>query len=382
MPIDNSKYTLLLILSTFEDPDGISALLQEEGFHVCGVADRQEAVHQALEDAPDLILLDMDGSVREETAMLRGLKNTRTTCPVPVLFMVTMADEHFLRDCFVFDNVDFISKPFQPQELVIRIQRQLLLARAVHTIRQQNEKLKRTLAARDKLYSVIAHDLRAPIGTIKMINASIESQKELIKNAKISKLFEMIHETTEEAFNLLENLLRWTRNQTGKTKLYATDFNLTIAVRQVVSLFSAMAEAKDIVVGNHVCQNFYVYADEDMVKTVLRNLFSNALKFTYPGGHVDIDVSDVEDSILVSVKDNGKGIAKDMQPRLLKSAGSITTCGTRNEKGSGLGLVLSRDFIKMNKGKFWFVSREGVGTAFYFTLPKSPAGAYAPEESR
>lgn len=115
-----------------------------------------------------------------------------------------------------------------------------------------------------------------------------------------------------------------------------------------------------------------VYADEDMVKTVLRNLLSNAIKFTYPGGQIDITLSPLPGYVLTSVKDNGKGIAKDMQAKLLKTNEYVTTYGTRNEKGSGLGLILSQEFIKMNKGKFWFSSQEGVGTTFFFTLPHTP----------
>lgn len=244
-----------------------------------------------------------------------------------------------------------------------------MLLRAERTIRRQNEKLKSALEARDKLYSVIAHDLRAPIGTIKMINSSIENQKARIQDPAIRRLFEMINETTEEAFNLLENLLRWTRNQNGKTKVYAANFNITRAIRQVASLFTTIAEAKDIKICNHVIENSYIYADEDMIKTVLRNLISNAVKFTYPGGTIDLELTETPDGVVVSVRDNGKGIPKEIQSKLLKPNKYITTYGTRNEKGSGLGLVLCQDFIKMNKGKFWFSSQEGVGTTFYFTLP-------------
>lgn len=237
--------------------------------------------------------------------------------------------------------------------------------------------IEKSLEARDKLYSIIAHDLRAPIGTIKMINSSIEAQKAKIKDPQISKLFEMINETTEEAFNLLENLLRWTRNQNGKTKIYATLFNLTPVARQVVSLFSAIANAKEIELINRIEGKFDIFADEDMIKTVLRNLISNAIKFTYTGGQVELSLADSGDYWTIYVKDNGKGIPKDLQAHLLKSDEYITTYGTHNEKGSGLGLILCRDFIRMNKGKLHFYSQEGIGTTFYFTIPKASSSAEA-----
>ena len=242
---------------------------------------------------------------------------------------------------------------------------------ATRTIRRQNERLQETIEARDKLYSVIAHDLRAPIGTIKMINSIIESQKDKIRNAGIRKKFEMINETTEQAFNLLENLLRWSRNLNGKTKVVRSNFDLAISIREVLSLFTAIAKSKNINLVNSVKKPVFVYADEDMIKTVLRNLISNAIKFTYPGGEVSIMLTEYKEQVSVAVKDNGQGIKKENQSKLLKDGQLCSTYGTKNEKGCGLGLLLSRDFIKLNKGKLRFKSKEGEGTIFYFTIPSS-----------
>lgn len=382
MPLDNSKYTLLLLLFTPGDPEKILQTLREFGFRVRATVSLEEAMCEAASNPPDLILTDARQVRKGKNTMIRQLKNDKATCSIPILFISSVTLESQLSEYLSDDNVDFISHPFPPRELIVRIQHQLLLAQAEQTIRKQNEKFKKTLEARDKLYSVIAHDLRAPIGTIKMINSSIENQKDLIKNPEILKLFEMISETTEEAFNLLENLLRWTRNQNGKTKIYATTFNIALAIRQVISLFTTIAEAKNIHLQNHATENLYIHADEDMIKTVLRNLISNAIKFTYPGGKIEVNVQDKPEGVMISVKDNGKGISRAMQPQLFKPNEYVTTYGTRNEKGSGLGLILCQDFIKMNKGKFCFSSKEGVGTTFYFLLPKAPLSVQEPEKSR
>lgn len=382
MPIDNSKYTILPIRSTFENPENIIHILQEAGFHVCEAKDLTEAMALTTRTPPDLILINIDKASKEDAAMLRKLKSNKTTCSIPVLFIASMTNENYIPQCLSYDNTDFILHPFRPEELVIRLQHQLLLLRAHRTIQRQNKKLRNTLEARDKLYSVIAHDLRAPIGTIKMINSCIENQKHLIKEPKILKLFEMINETTEEAFNLLENLLRWTRTQNGKTKVYATSFNISRAISQVTSLFKTISEAKQITIHNFAQEKIYVYADEDMVKTVLRNLLSNAVKFTYPGGKIEISIQETPLGILTSVKDNGKGIPADIQARLLKNNEYITTFGTRNEKGSGLGLILCRDFIEMNKGKFYFSSQEGVGSTFYFLLPATAPDDHPSDNKR
>lgn len=381
MPLDNSKYTILLILSSLDKPGELERILLEAGFKICKAENLHTAFQMAENNPPDLILLGMDKSVQEETGNFRNFKNPKTICPIPLLFITTVANANYISEYLSLDHIDFILKPFPAMELIIRIQHQLLWLKARRIIRKQNEKLRTTLEARDKLYSVIAHDLRAPIGTIKMINSSVNCQKERIKDPKILKFFEMISETTEEAFNLLENLLHWTRTQKGKTKIYTTHFNITHTIRQVCSLFFTIAATKDIILHNLVTGNHEVCADEDMVKTVLRNLISNAIKFTYPGGKIEVEVTEMPDHLLISVKDNGKGISRTMQSHLLKYNEYMTTYGTRNEKGSGLGLILSRDFVRMNKGKLWFQSQEGVGTTFYFTLPK-PIGEFPREDNR
>ena len=357
----------------------LSFMLKRAGYEAQTVSGPREAMEVVRSVAPDLILMDMNFTLsttgEEGLTLLRQVKIFRPE--TPVILMTAWGSIQLAVQGMQAGAFDFITKPFRPQELVIRVQHQLSLLRAERVIRRQNEKLKKSLEARDKLYSIIAHDLRAPIGTIKMINSSIEAQKVKIKDPQISKLFEMINETTEEAFNLLENLLRWTRNQNGKTKIYATLFNLTPVARQVVSLFSAIANAKEIELINRIEGKFDIFADEDMIKTVLRNLISNAIKFTYTGGQVELSLADSGDYWTIYVKDNGKGIPKDLQTHLLKSDEDITTYGTHNEKGSGLGLILCRDFIRMNKGKLHFCSQEGIGTTFYFTIPKASSSAKA-----
>jgi len=370
MPLDNSRYTLLLIRSLMRGPEKIAGILENAGFQVRMSDEPESPGTWPAEGGPDLILVDMEQADKQEIPVLRELRKRKTACPVPVLLITSGGSGQEWPDCLLYDHVDFIIRPFRPRELITRLQRQLLLLQAERTIRRQNEKLKKTLEARDKLYSVIAHDLRAPIGTIKMINASVERLKGRIGDPEVVRFFEMINETTEEAFNLLENLLRWSRTQNGRTRVYAGVFNLQVVIRQVLSLFATIARAKDITLENKAAPGVTVYADEDMIKTVLRNLISNAVKFTYPGGLVEVEAAAEGEVVRVTVRDNGKGISKEIRQRLLKPNEYITTYGTHNEKGSGIGLALCRDFVRLNKGEFGFRSQEGVGTEFYFTLPR------------
>lgn len=373
MLIHNNQYTLLVVTSSFEEPGKILEILREAAFRVIVAQDFDEIVHVAKLRQPDLLILNVKTSEeREGYAMIRRMKRNKDTRGISMLFVAAITEQTYIPDCLFYDNVDFISKPFRPKELVIRIQHQLSLIEAKKIIHSQNQKLQKTIESRDKLYSVIAHDLRAPIGTIKMITASLENDRNRMTDPHILKSFDMIHETSEEAYNLLENLLRWSRNQNGKTRVYPTTFDLSKAIHQVIVLFNAIAASKELKMNDHSMPGVVVYADEDMIRTVLRNLLSNAIKFSFPGGLIDISLSEMPDMIMVAVKDNGQGIKKELQSKLLKGNEYISTYGTHNEKGSGLGLMLCRDFVKMNKGKFWFSSQENKGTTFYFTVPRHP----------
>lgn len=373
MLIHNNQYTLLVVTSSFEEPGKILEILREAAFQVIVAQDFDEIVHVAKLKQPDLLILNVKTSEeREGYAMIRRMKRNKDTRGISMLFVAAITEQTYIPDCLFYDNVDFISKPFRPKELVIRIQHQLSLIEAKKIIHSQNQKLQKTIESRDKLYSVIAHDLRAPIGTIKMITASLENDRNRMTDPHVLKSFDMIHETSEEAYNLLENLLRWSRNQNGKTRVYPTTFDLSKAIHQVIVLFNAIAASKELKMNDHSIPGAVVYADEDMIRTVLRNLLSNAIKFSFPGGLIDISLSEMPDMIMVAVKDNGQGIKKELQSKLLKGNEYISTYGTHNEKGSGLGLMLCRDFVKMNKGKFWFSSQENKGTTFYFTVPRHP----------
>lgn len=369
-PVNNTTYTLLVIVSSPSEQETITDILTDSHFNIILASDEHEAIQKSKTMLPDMILLDIEVTNEQKLTTIQQLRRKAITRNTPVLFLTTTENEESISECLQYGNTDFITKPIRKKELMVRIKHQLSLLEAQRTIRRQNERLKKTIDSRNQLYSVIAHDLRAPISTIKMINSTITEDKERIKDAKIKRLFGMINDTTEQAFNLLENLLRWTRNQNGKTKVYATDIDLCNIVRQVSSLYKTTAKAKNITLNNHVTGCMPIRTDEDMIKTVLRNLLSNAIKFTFSGGKINITMTTDEQYVTIAIKDNGQGIRKDLQSRLLKEDEHITTYGTKNEKGSGLGLLLCRDFIKMNKGKFWFESEEGKGTIFYFSLPR------------
>ena len=226
-----------------------------------------------------------------------------------------------------------------------------------------------TTTLSDRILSIIAHDLRAPIGTIKMINEIIESKREKIGDPEIIRLFEMVNTTTDQAFHLLENLLRWSRSINGTTNVRKHQMNITDVVRQVIPLFKALSQAKDIKIVYKSKNPIMVFSDEDMVRTIVRNLLSNAVKFTHPQGIINVEVKQTKNGVDVVVKDSGIGMDAATQKRIKEQQHYTSYMGTHNERGSGLGLILCYEFAELLNGRLWFTSSINKGTHFQLTLP-------------
>jgi two-component system sensor histidine kinase/response regulator len=186
---------------------------------------------------------------------------------------------------------------------------------------------------------------------------------------EVYEMLQMMNKTTEEVFLLLDNLLKWAKRRLNKQRIFKQNVDIHEIIRSTASLYSTMAEQKKIRITTEGIDGEAIgFVDEDMMKTVVRNLVSNAMKFCFEGGEIHIASVQEGDFIHVSVKDNGKGIKKEDQAKVLDEDTHFTTFGTNNEKGSGLGLMLCKDFVMQHDGKLWFESEEGKGTTFHFTM--------------
>ena len=182
-------------------------------------------------------------------------------------------------------------------------------------------------------------------------------------------MLNMANRMTEEVFSLLDNLLKWTKSQIGRLNVVYQQFDLVPIIQGVIEIFSIAAELKNIRLRVEIPDTLEVYADCDMMKTVIRNLISNAMKFTPEGGDITIRVRQDAQAAIVEVSDSGCGISKENQAKLMKPSTHFSTFGTKNEEGSGLGLLLCQDFATKNGGRLWFESEEGKGSTFSFSIP-------------
>lgn len=232
--------------------------------------------------------------------------------------------------------------------------------------------LKRSNTAKDNFFSIIAHDLRNPFHTILGASELLAHYSSDMSIEEIKETAQNIYRAASNVYNLLVNLLEWSRFHTGKIEVKKTQFNLCEIVNQVLELYSEQSERKKITVHSQCDDTCFVYADKYMIESVIRNLVSNAIKFTPSGKRIEVFCKNLNDDFAeFSVKDYGTGIPKDIQQKLFQIDTQISTRGTDQEKGTGLGLVLCKDFIEKNGGTISFESEFGKGSIFRVTIPKN-----------
>jgi PAS domain S-box-containing protein len=231
------------------------------------------------------------------------------------------------------------------------------------------EELTELNAMKDRLYSIIGHDLRSPFNSILGFSELLTESYDELTDEERRQFAININSASKGAYNLLENLLEWSRIQLGRTPFAPEEFNLNLFVNETFVQVSHAAVQKDISLVNKTSQGLSVYADKNMLSTALRNLVSNGIKFTANGGIVEVASKPLTDSIEICVTDNGIGMSKATLDKLFHIDTLLSTPGTQNEKGTGLGLVLSKEFIDKHGGSIRVESEEGKGSKFCISLP-------------
>lgn len=370
MEINPSEYKILIVDDVMSNVLLLRVLLTNEKFTIATANNGWQALEQVKKEKPDLILLDVMMPDLSGFEVAQQLKANPDTAEIPIIFLTALNGTADIVKGFQVGGSDFISKPFNKEELIIRVTHQISLVAAKRLILSKTEELQRTIAGRDKLYSVIAHDLRSPMGSIKMVlNMLILNLPAEKIGEEMYELLIMANQTTEDVFSLLDNLLKWTKSQIGKLNVVYQDVNLVELTDSVIDIFNMVAKLKKITIKETKSDRIMVNADIDMLKTVIRNLLSNAIKFSKENSEVLVTIKEEDDMAVVSVQDYGCGISEEGQKKLLHTDTHFSTFGTNNEEGSGLGLLLCKDFIMKIGGKLWFTSKEKEGSTFSFSIP-------------
>jgi len=246
--------------------------------------------------------------------------------------------------------------------------RQSLIEEQSEELKVTNQQLSVLNATKDRFFSIIAHDLRNPFNVVSGFAEILIKKFDKLSPEKIRKFHEMIHTSSLNGNNLLENLLQWSRSQTGRIAFEPIQLNLLAIAEETMRLVEGDAERKHITIQQLIEPNLTVFADENMIKTIFRNLVSNAVKFTGENGTITLKSKTDGQMVTLSVADTGMGIPAETISKLFRVDTIVTTKGTAKESGTGLGLLLCKEFVEKHKGKIWIESEVGKGSEFKFTL--------------
>ena len=281
----------------------------------------------------------------------------------------------------------FIAKPWEKNDLILTLREALKSFEQEKTIFLQNQELrelnvnlekkveqrtqelKELNATKDKSFSIIAHDLKNPFNTLMGFTELLLDNLEEYSTDKLKEFIEILYQTSRQSYALLENLLEWSRAQTGRLQISNGIVNIHALIEENIQLLKNHASKKSIQISNEVPSETTVLCDENMIRTVLRNLISNAIKYTREKGRILCQSIPREDHIEISITDNGIGIKPENQEKLFRIDVNYSTAGTAQETGTGLGLILCKEFVNKNAGKIWVESEFGKGSSFIFSLP-------------
>ena len=371
--VQNSVPTVLVVDDNSKNIQIIALILSSLKYKIIIATSGSSAIDLVERVRPDLILLDvmMPGMDGFETCKV--IKSKPKNENIPIIFLTALSDKVNLVKGFETGGVDYITKPFNKEELTSRIKTHLELKFTRDELQKTTDHLMELNSIKDKMFSVIGHDLRSPIGSIKMTLDFLKG--DLGKQYAIEdfrETVEVLAQTTDEVFGLLENLLGWAKAQSGNLTVLPEEVKLNELVNSIYLLHKGSIRHKGIHFEKFTDDKAIAFADLNMLKTVLRNLVSNAIKFTPKGGTISVTTNKTDEFTRITVSDNGVGISAENMTKLFDDKQHLTTYGTNNESGSGIGLILCNNLVQENNGRLLVESEVGKGSSFTIELPIRP----------
>lgn len=353
------------VLIVDDNPANVGVLfryLDRQRFEVRVAQDATGALRIASDEVPDIILLDIMLPDLDGYEACRRLKESERTRDIPVIFISALADLDDKVAGFEAGGVDYITKPFQHEEVLARVRTHLLLL-------AQRRRLHELNAMKDRFFSIIAHDLRGPFNGFRnaaelIRDAAADDDRDTVRT--VAETLVRSASTTQE---LLEDLLEWARSQRGAVTYAPGVHNVAMLVQDAVSVFRDVAQVKGVDLASETPAGLFVHSDYETTRVVLRNLVNNAVKFTPSGGAVLVRGYNEGNWAVVEVTDTGVGMDDKTRAKLFRMDQHIVSKGTGGERGSGLGLLLVADYVRGNGGTIEVSSTPGLGSSFTVRLP-------------
>jgi signal transduction histidine kinase len=358
--VEKAKRANELVIADKEKQKRVAELVIADGEKVKRVAELVIANREKAKRSAELIIANADKAKREAELVIANADNAKRASE---LFFAKQELIQAEEKAKLVNKLTNANNELTKQ-IALREEIEKNLVRLNHDLNKLN-------ATKNKLFSIIAHDLRSPFTSILGFSELLIQNIRTYGPENSEEFITHISNTAEHTLTLLDNLLSWARTQTGEIDFKPENLHPYPIVEEIVGLLNSSATIKNITLNNSVPDDIIVYADPNMFKTILRNLVQNSIKFTNSGGTVDIHAISKQNQIVFSITDNGVGMSKETHNNIFSIDTTVITNGTDHERGSGLGLVLCKEFIEKNGGKIWAESEVGKGSKFEFTIPSS-----------
>lgn len=327
-----------------------------------------------LEDnKPDLILLDVMMPEMDGYEVCSIIKQNEQIKDIPIIFLTAKTDIEDVVKGFDCGAVDYITKPFNITELLVRVRNHIYLQQARKMLKLANDELKKLNHEKDRFFSVIAHDLRGPLAGFSQLSEMLVGEIRKNNLSMIERYALAMQQSSSVTLELLQNLMEWARSQTDELTISPSHQLLKGIVDNSIDLLLNEAKNKSIAINNNINGQISIYADKEMMGVVIRNLLSNAIKFSHQGNQVTVEANQDNKEIILSVSDNGIGMDETLISNLFRLDKNTRRKGTAKEPSSGLGLILCKEFIERQGGRIWVESVEGKGTSVYISIPDQRA---------
>lgn len=363
--------TVLIIDDNNKNLQVLGSILNDANYKIAMAKDGKSGLKLAKKIIPDAILLDIMMPDMDGYEVCEQLKADEQVKEIPVLFITAKAETEDIVRGFEKGGVDYITKPFNKEELLIRLKTHIELKKAKELISVQAKDLFELNEAKNKMFSVIAHDLKNAVGGFKAASNMLAEDIETFTQEEIIEFINVLKDSANETYDLLENMLLWAKSHISKIEPQFSNILLKNIAHSVIKLYKSQIEKKELDILVNIPDNLFAFSDKETIKIVLRNLISNAIKFTPEKGSITIETIEMDDFITVFVKDTGVGIAKENIGKIFDDKKHFTTYGTDSEKGSGIGMGLCKHYIEANGGEIKIDSTIGKGTTVKFTLKKA-----------
>jgi len=354
--------TILIVDDIYENILLLSEVLKMNKYNVI-VANRGElALEKARNDEPDLILMDVRMPGMNGYDITKILKEEEKTVDIPVLFVTALAEKFDKVKGFKAGGVDYITKPFQVDEVLSRVETHITIKKQKEKLKEMNRQLSDLLKSKDRFFSIISHDLKNVFMNVPELSKMLaESASEMDYN-EITEIAQRCYEDSTNTMNLFYNLLNWSEVQLGRLELRSKKIDLHAVVENSFNLLKAISSQKKIELNSFIEKNTFMFMDENILYTVLRNIITNAVKFSNKGGKVDVTKVSYNSDVEISITDNGIGLKQNEIDQIFRIDVKYSREGTEKETGSGFGLILCKDLLEKCNGNIQIESKVGRGT--------------------